>query len=247
MNQLFNWLKANPQALVIFLVALFSVLGTVVKQIQEKKEARRIQQERERRKRDALRTGRVEPAASPPSPAANPEAARQRRLQELAERRRAQLEEIRRRQQATPAPPPAPATRPTPIARTGAPVRPRPQAPARPMPAPARPAPRPQAPVARTPVQRQQPTRAPVARQAPARVARPTAPVSKQPGARQRPPARATAATTAPITRTEVGAVPTATPRARSSVGSRLFSGRSDLRRAIVLSEVLGPPVSLRG
>lgn len=259
-----NWLQnlLSPQLLVPFAIVAFSVLGSVAKQVQERRAARTAMQERQRRQMEALRTGRSEDEperARASAPAASPEAARQRRLQELAERRRAQLEEIRKRQlSGTPVP------APTTIARTSTPARPRPAAPSRPMPAPARPVPRPPVPAQRVPT-----PRAPAHRPQPQRP-QPVRPTAQQQGSRPTivPSPRPTAASTtgvtqvpdrlysaadAPVSRTEVGAGAADVLRAAPAPGKHLFGSRGlvgvsadDLRRAIVLREVLGAPVALR-
>lgn len=259
MNQILNWLQGHISVLVYIGVLLFPAIVAVGKKLQEQKETRRVTQERERRRHEVLRTGRAntpEPAA--PRPALSPAAARQQRLQELAEKRRAQLEEIRRRREGAPA------------ARTSAP--PRPNAPSRPTARPQAPRPSPQ-PQQRTSAQRPQarpapprPTtpvqRAPARRPQPVPRAQPSIGVRRAPrpapspaiGAERRDVASLSSATEAPVHRTEVGSRAARALRESPAPGSHLFGsrgasgiGRLDLRRAIVLAELLGPPVSMRG
>ncbi len=103
-----NWIEF----VIIGLAISGSAIGWVIRKMSEKTAERRAEAERERRREEMLRTGRVEagdrtpsaptvfeaaaPAATAPNAPVSHEDAR-RRLQELAERRRRELEEMRRR------------------------------------------------------------------------------------------------------------------------------------------------------
>ncbi len=130
-----NWIQ------LVFLVLVFgaSGLGWLFRILKEKHKQKQLQDQRRRLENEALRTGRpvrlddetlagttrVETTGAPPPPPLpqGPQDVK-RRLQELAQRRRAELEELRRRAQAGTAQPSAPpAPRPVPQAR---PVSPQP-------------------------------------------------------------------------------------------------------------------------
>jgi hypothetical protein len=98
-----NLLQIAPFAVLIG----FSLLNWLVRKLREQAELKKIEAERRRREVEALRTGR---GGGEPSPTAVAEARQEgaatqsdaqarARLEELAARRRAQLEELRRRQQ----------------------------------------------------------------------------------------------------------------------------------------------------
>ena len=91
-----NWIQ-------FAIVALFvgmSVFGWVIRQLNEIKAKREVQQQRLRVQQEALRTGRTaEPDAEETAAAAAAQAEAERRAA-LAEKRRQRLEELRRRQQA---------------------------------------------------------------------------------------------------------------------------------------------------
>lgn len=94
--------------LIIFLLAFgLPALGAVWKKLEEQREKHRIEQLRQQARQEQLRTGRMDakpqvsvaqPTASAPPPAAA-DAVRKQRIAQIAARRRAQLEEFRRRQQ----------------------------------------------------------------------------------------------------------------------------------------------------
>lgn len=89
-----QWILNNLQLLIIVAVAGFSVLSWVARRLAEKAEERRQLHERERRRLEALRTGRVEPQDEPAGPPTAPVAVTpEQRLAEIARRR----EEMRRR------------------------------------------------------------------------------------------------------------------------------------------------------
>lgn len=89
-----QWILNNLQLLIIVAVAGFSVLSWVARRLAEKAEERRQLHERERRRLEALRTGRVEPQDEPAgAPTAPVAVTPEQRLAEIARRR----EEMRRR------------------------------------------------------------------------------------------------------------------------------------------------------
>ncbi|MCC6968645.1 MAG: hypothetical protein IT434_00330 [Phycisphaerales bacterium] len=75
----------NIQLYVVLFMVVVSILSSIAKKAKEAAEQRRVQQEIERRRLEALRTGRSEDDAREEDPAAT-----------LAKRREAQLEELRR-------------------------------------------------------------------------------------------------------------------------------------------------------
>lgn len=75
----------NIQLYVVLFMVVVSILSSIAKKAKEAAEQRRVQQEIERRRLEALRTGRSEDEAREEDPAAA-----------LAKRREAQLEELRR-------------------------------------------------------------------------------------------------------------------------------------------------------
>lgn len=230
-----NWFQqliGNPQLLVFLAVIAFSVLGTVAKKVQEEKAKREMLRRRQQMELEALRTGRPTGATvAVPAPRQAPaqaaqQSAQKQRLDEIAARRKAQLEELRRRQQAgggaataqRPGPQ-APPTRPVP-------ARPTASAPARTS-APKPPQTRPQQrPTARPPQSREQ---------------RPSGPRGSLPVAAPIPaPAHAALAAFPGAPRTPDG------QQDMARVAHLRGLSRAELRRAFVLSEVLAPPVSQR-
>lgn len=246
-----QWIVNNSQFLIFAVVILFSILGTVGKKLKEKQDERQVSMERRRREAERLRTGRVEEPNEPDQASAAAE--RQRRLDQLAESRRRQLEELRRRRAAAAAGTAAPstATTQTPTAAP-APPRPAPRPAQRPTPsrppqqAPARsPAPRPRP----TPQSRPTPTPAQRAQQRQERAS-----LSRAPELANTPKKRPVAETPAPSRRP--GAVSSrgdAAERTMPAPAGQLGTlsslrglSRAELRRAIILTEVLAPPVSER-
>ncbi len=105
-----QFLLNNATLLIFLLPVLVSGLNWLSRKLKEQAELKRLQQERERLRLEALRTGRFDEAAAlaaRPTPqaaaAAAAEAAEQQRREQLAElaaRRQRQLEELRRQRQA---------------------------------------------------------------------------------------------------------------------------------------------------
>lgn len=252
----------NIQLIQILLVIAFlalSGLGWLIRKFQEQSEKKRVQLERLRRIEEMLRTGR-DPAAEPASPdEGSPD---RMRLEELARRRQAQMEQLRRehaqrrqesqrtdrRESELPpiiimgpsgpiALPRSPQSRPP--ARTAsspfpAPVRP---APPRPGPQqrpqrPARPQPRPQ----RRP-ERPAPRPAPVAAPQPQQRREP--PPAPMPGA-VIPGGRG------PAARPMVTLPPIRAGRGSEGAEARSRSHAAEYRRLVATMEVLKPPLALR-
>ncbi len=98
-----NW--QNVLQILPFAVLIgFSLLNWLVRKLREQNELKRIEAERRRREIESLRTGRADGQPSPTALADTrggtvSDAQARARLEELAARRRAQLEELRRRQQ----------------------------------------------------------------------------------------------------------------------------------------------------
>ncbi len=242
----------------IILIILFvgsSVVTAIAKKLREQRDIKRIQEARARQREEELRTGRTsagtparatrpaQPQArsqtqtvvrTKPSPSQRPVPTSsddpKQRLKELAERRRAQLEELRRKQSGQPAP----------QARQQQ----------------ARPAAQPQPQRRATPQPRSQPKQKPVSKSSQQRreKVRPTAAES-----RRKPPASQQGRTTRPkqAAPKTAGAVPARAgrlrPTHRTSVQTRGPSpllgdlrDRDTLRRAIIMTEVLAPPVAMR-
>lgn len=232
------------QIIIFIIVMLGYAVSFIFKKLQEQAALKRAKEERERRRVEELRTGRVEHSGEPvvtaatpaPAPPSHQDAAR--RLQEIAERRRQQLEELRRRAlgqgSAPTAPPPSPPVAPPSAQPTRQPARvPRQGTPS----APARSA----RPPSRAKRQADQPSvseearperRTSVERETSSRgeSSRSVAPGSSFPPASLFPQAPDTARRTSP---------------ASVKVGNTKLAA-SDMRRAMILMEVLSPPVSLR-
>ncbi len=259
-----NFQSGHLWVLLVFVAISF--LQWLVRRLQEQSTITKQKQALERRRTETLRTGRdpEEDAAAqrraaqtqtqPQAAPGNDAAARQARLREL---RQKQLEEMRRRNQGRPASNQQTVEVRVPQRTAGAgPARRTPTVGA-PQPAgqrpPSRPAPPRQAP-ARSP---QPPTRQPPTRQAPARPAGTAAPPPPRRD-RPQPPRSAPQKPAAPMglrdTTTprslahtpdpsEVAPPPTQTRPVMSVDGAMT---PADWRRAIILSEVLAPPIALR-
>lgn len=259
----------NKIELILFLIIIgSSAISWIVRQLKEKAEIRRRQMELERRRLEALRTGRnletVEdaqvsvgpatlpgPASAPTAPATSPE----ERLRQLMIERQRRIEELRRRQaqaqsQGTPAAPSQPGRL---ILGPDGEVRPanRPTAPAQRRQQPQQPRP------SHAEQRRQQ--KAAQQQQGARRVA-------QQRKAEERAAAERAAAAEAVRAETirqqnardladqvRAGVVP-AGPRAAAAPGSPASGPvldprtitRDELRRAVILTEIFGPPVSER-
>jgi len=121
-----GWLLNNIQVLIFLLIIGSSVFGWIFKQLKEQTELKRIENEKNRRELESLRTGRepaaaedrvraqaiarahaqaqmeaqvkaAPPARSGPTAPASPSAPGRARLEEIAAKRQAQLAELRRR------------------------------------------------------------------------------------------------------------------------------------------------------
>lgn len=97
-----NWLSNNwpmlLQLLVLFGAAGAGAIGWVYNQLKQQSELRRAKADRERRELEVLRTGRSPDEAKRRAEAEQRTVA-QRRLEQIAAQRRAQLEELNRRRQ----------------------------------------------------------------------------------------------------------------------------------------------------
>lgn len=239
-----SWL----QILIPVLFVLGPVLGQIIKKINEQAELRRIEMERQRIRDEMLRTGRApaeaqsrESTRSAPRPTPQGGAAARTNLEEIAKRRQAQLEELRRRQQAARAQASARPTPARPVPPT-APGRPGPQA---------HPTPQPRPTAGPTPQARPQPVRrpAPPAQRRPAPTR--SAPTPRRPSRSRTPEVVPPAAIRKRQRRLgEVGGLGSievvAPPTAATPTPVRIPRTTDAWRRAIVLSELLAPPVSLR-
>lgn len=265
----------------VFAIAIgVSVVGKILKGLEERSKAREAKLNRDKRELEALRTGRPVDAAAPtqiatpqPQPTVPSASASQRtsvqasareQLEALAAKRRAAIDELQRRRaaQASPqptsrSPEPGPTTPeqvlatilgiPTPT-QGGSPTG-RGQAPSRTTrpanrPKPATPQPRGQAqPVRdrRQGVHQNYPAPVPIQR-----------PVPRQAPPSPRPPREETkrAVEVASVAPEAASQTPEPTPSGATTrtdpLGLRSLS-RGDLRRAIVLREIMDPPLALRG
>lgn len=225
----------NNLQLIIFLVVIgFSALQWIARKLQEQAAIKKAQEARARARLEALRTGRPDTSDDESSPPTSPDDAVRDRLQELAERRRRQIEAMRRQQgqstQTAGSPPGTPSTGPA----TLSPPRATPQ----PLPTPLRPAP-----IRRPQPQANAPVRSPFPRPTPTRPLpdrrRTAADVVPGPtlSLRDPPPLTADAATKPTVL---------APPMLHADRTFRKPS-RQELRRTIILREILDPPIALRG
>ncbi|MCL4220105.1 MAG: hypothetical protein KJZ65_01920 [Phycisphaerales bacterium] len=238
------------QFIIFALFIGFSVFAWVARKLAEERVKRRLQLEAERRRIEALRTGRM-PDHTPPQP---PQSAEQR-LAEIARRRQA---EIARQRQAQAPPPQVRVPLPSPVRKPplprpmrpttpGGPAAPRPpqrtasprppQGTQSPRPFPTRqPGPSKPTPVL-TPAQRRAKVLEARRRDLAARASTPPEPPTPQPLSHVAPPSAPLSAGSA------------ASPRPASALPSPIDPLRLDtrsLRTAFILKEVLDPPVSLR-
>lgn len=245
------------QILVFVFIFIGPVVVKVIKSAQEAKERRRLEQLRQQQIHEAMRTGRpieqvmvgpspVPGAPLPPPPMGAPSGSPQDRMRELAARRQAQIDALRRQRAmgggGAPAPSPGnayqvqPNTNPFPVVRqqTG-------------QPPPQRQAPRPPAQPQRGPTKAQRRQAALEAQQAAQR--------AKE--AREWNPPTGEIGGTAhdhegDVTHRLVPDSPIESPspsggRPAPGVGAKGPSlSAADLRRAVILREVLAPPLSMR-
>lgn len=265
--------------IIILIVASMSVIGWIVRRVREYQIQQQARMEQQRRREHALRTGRTElddaeslapqviamqrsGTAAPPRGSESIHDEARRRLQELAQKRRAELEAMARRAAGQAESPPTSPRPPTAAQRPAAP-RPatRPVRPAAPGPGGAFPAPigraesdaaearrraekkaraeaaRRQA-LAEQAEERRAATEARAAQEARSRAesagaAAPTVALEAEAGGPRRPPAGA-------------GAGPALPALGRLSAGIGGAGAMDQWRRAIVMLEVLGPPPGLR-
>lgn len=257
----------NPgnQIWILLAFVALSFLQWLIRRLQEQSAINKKKQAEARRREEILRTGRdpdQQPARQPDTASVSAEAAaRQARLREL---RQKQLEEMRRKGQPKPAPsaqvrvPPRPAppqapgrTGPVVIGPGSRPPPTRPQTQTIGGPQPTRSKPAPPAPPQRRPAAA--PTAAPQrSRNLPAAPARPSGAEAPAPPKRTRPAAPGTLRdTTTPQSLAStplISEIPEAAAPGVASATRAIGSGMTaaDWRRALILGEVLAPPVSLR-
>lgn len=255
-GQLHNYLH-----LIVVIIALSAgAIGAVLKKLAEQRAIRNQKLARERQRETMLRTGRLdeghqpapqqafEAQMAPPPPLPNivPEDEARRRLQELAQRRRAELAEMARRAQAgTPVPPPPP---PTAIPNRQPPFAP----PSRPQ--------HTQPPVlsqrseedlrrARNQAAKQRAAQEKAARKAAAQAERQREQELRRRQQREREEAQREADEVPHMPRTMPGAVPGVAPTGQARPGTRTTLGAGsaeEWRRAFITAELLKPPLALR-
>ena len=232
-----QWIRYAIWAIIIGI----TVLSWLMRFIAQKRQEAQAKAARRRREEEVLRTGRSEDG-SPVSttahtvltagPAGHDEA--RRRLQEIAQRRRAELEQMARQQQPRQAPPAVapPMARPAPAvarpARQPAPSRPAPSVPTT------------QRPVRQDQRRKKQPAPRPVPPPPPPRE---VAPPQPQPAVHSAyaiapPPPGISSAPSGPV-------VARRGPKVSVEAASTP-TGRENLRRALIFAEVLAPPLSMR-
>ncbi len=240
----------NVQLYLVLIVFAFSALSWAWNKFREYKQVQEVREATRRRREEELRTGR---AAPPTASVGTPVAARTPNLEELAAKRQAQLEELRARQQAKsrPGQKPTPAARaasvPTPARRTLA----TPPSPRGPAPAKAPPRGRPVPPAPQAPARGRGTPKPPV--RPPVVIGRPPAPVGR-PAPGTRPAPRPAPRPTLIIQEEPEVVRPTLRSQHVEQVHEQLkvapmrelLGSVNSLRQAIVLSEILAPPVSMR-
>lgn len=235
------------QIIVFALMISISIISWLVKLIAQKREEAKVIASKRRRQEEMLRTGRTEDGSpietaqatvAQAGPASHEDA--KRRLQEIAQRRRAELEQMSR---GGPGVPPAPPARPT---------QNRPMGPAGPMFPSARPAPEPKRP---RPAQKSEQRKRKPQPRPQVEPPRPAPVVAAQPTLAEKlmqpQPAGKSAYAIAP--QAAPAAVNWNAPAAAMRTPTRITldkatspGGIESLRKALVLAEVLGPPLSLR-
>ncbi len=234
------WLNAilsNPRLIIALLVVLGPVLGRIIKVSSEAARKRREAIERDRRQLEGLRTGAMPqpeeraPTLSTPAQSPTPRTATTARqeLEQMAARRRAQIEAAR-------------------AARLGAPPRPNPTPPAPTV----QPAPRPVASVQPGPGVQTVQLPGGFVLEVPRAEPQQPSPQRRQ-DRRQRPAKAQTPQAPAPPATPSVPPTPVVSPSRRAPTSARrLLTGPRgalsalDLRRAVIMQEILGPPVSSR-
>ncbi len=266
MGQLWNYIQHRPQIIVVGIFVLISFVSWVMRAIEAQRKRRQAALDRERAELDSLRTGQAQaPAPAPLQPRRPASASAQASLEEIAARRRAAMEQLQRRSAApTPVPAKSQSAARREVARvlgqvlgvpgTGGPrPSPRPVAP-RPVPRPpsppppARPAPRPahrpnvesdRAYAVTIPKASQHTTGPGLSPGAPRAQGTPP-----RPAGRASPEAAAAYAVNIPKASQSTGPRAAIAPVARARGAFAL--SRADLKRSIVMREVLSAPVSLR-
>ncbi|MDX9911346.1 MAG: hypothetical protein RBS39_05905 [Phycisphaerales bacterium] len=251
-----NW----QQFIVPFLIIAFSVVPALMRKANEAQAAKKRQEALRRRQQDALRTGRAEPTAEvrfdpPGTTSGSPSNSPRERLEDIARRRREQMARRTGAQTQGPVPPTAPQQPAVEervvyipgVGRVVVRTPGAPQAPGNPSTPQRRTAPTGRVlPTARGPGPARTPPQAP-ARQGERRTdraPRPTAP--RMPSVRPTPTPIEEPVPHLPHDVPLTAAAPTAPSAPAASPLALRGMSRNDWRRAIILNEVLAPPVSQR-
>ncbi|GJQ30115.1 MAG: hypothetical protein HBSAPP03_19990 [Phycisphaerae bacterium] len=254
LQAIFQFIKNNPGALVTLILIGAPIFSAIMKALAQKKQERDALARREQAQLDAMRTGR--PVADTP---ADQVSARQR-LEEIAQRRRQAIRQsggqARTSQPPTLAAPQAPASTPgmRQIRLPGGIVLEVPEELTQPTPppqAPPQPSPRPPSPERRKGSKRRaSPQPMPTQPQAPARSQSPTAAEpQKITRSAQRAALAAAASESEPLPGPADPHAARPTPTKREAMRDAVGIGpwtRADWRRAIIMRELLGPPVGMR-
>lgn len=274
LQAILRFLANNPQFIIVLVIVGAPILKAILKTLEDQKQKRAQLAARRRLEDEMLRTGRM--PQQMPSGGVTPEVSARERLEELAARRRAMIEDASRQPQAPQQAPSRPATVPGQMTqvrlpggivievpaelvppeglpgRTSPPPRPQPQ------PTPASQSPRPARAQGPRPQQRPQPQRAQPqqrpAQRAAQRPSRGPAPPPSQPMAPRRQ--RADAEQPEDIMRASAmqskapepaqGYDPTQRTSAARGSMLKMPTTREEWRRAILLREILGTPVGMR-
>lgn len=255
-SRILGFIAQNPWLIIIVLGGLFNVAVRMNQKIKEQRAKRAALAEIQRRKVEALRTGRAvdEPIIVYDKQTPAPDD-RQARIEALRQKRMEQLRAMREKRTGTGTQQPnipsqSPARQAQPSARPAQQTArtPAPQRPGTSRPTPQRPG----------TGKQQRPRVIPAKQQKPSRIPSQSRPSAPQPAMRQRPvvqsPTQPIARpATAPKPAAPPPAIPSATrPSSRSSVYSEainaksLVRDRSTLRQAIVVKEILDAPIALR-
>ncbi len=256
--------RNNPQFVVLLIFFGLSGLSWIMNKLREQKQIKQINDARRKRREEELRTGRSSPAS--PGGDSSQQGEPLPSLEELAARRQKQLEELRARQQAKArqgGKSPPPVVRPTGTVPQSRPtIRPAPpMTPPRPPQMPVRPAPAtPPGPPQRVPAGRGKPG-APKRRQIvigspPKPKPQPPRPTPVREAEQSTRTLRALASTTGVSDEfgeattqgllTDIHADPTASRDSAVGMAAAGAFSRDAMRRAIIMSEILSPPVSMR-
>mgnify|MGYP000984578829 CR=1 FL=1 len=244
-----NWLNGGTLKVAVWLIIIGAIaVGKIVKAAKEQAEQRRRLDAAKQAEIEALRTGRPVPV-DPSLPErvtmsasnTNPQQSAAQRLEELAAQRRLKIEELRRARAAAASGKP-PMQQPVQQVSRGTP-------PARPQQVTSR-APTPPQRVGQRPAQAPQPQAQRQQQQRPQQQRQQAKPQQRQQQPALRPPEPAQSEPTThrlvPDAKTAPTEIPTEfTARRGVRIGNTTMTS-ADWRRALVLREILGPPVSMR-